>query len=331
MTCKLNLATLLVAAATVLTACGGGGNNSPSTTLSSTSASSTGSVSLAATDAPVDGVSQVQVTFDAIGLKPHGKPMQMITLDTPDVISNLLDLTDGNASPPILDGRAVPAGQYDYIRLYIAPRAPDSFVVEDNGGQHDLLLPGQQANNNAQRFLQLNTGFTVPAGGTADFTIDFQLRKALVKAPGQKGDYFLRPSLRLINNVEAGTIKGTVADSLVQDASCSNDLVADKGDAVYLYAGNPQTLGDVYINSQGQPVDPATNPLVTAEVKQNPDTGAYEFTLGFVKAGAYTLAFTCQALADQPETADSISLIQSQTVTVKANTPTTVNFIAPSP
>lgn len=325
MACKLNLAALLVAAAILLTACGGGGggDNSSSTT------SSTGRVSLAATDAPVDNVSQVQVTIDAIGLKPRGGPLQMITLDTPDVISNLLDLTDGNASPPILDNRVVPAGQYDYIRLYIAPRVPDSFVVEDNGGQHDLLLPGQQSNNNAQRFLQLNSGFTVPAGGIADFTIDFQLRKALVKAPGQKGDYFLRPSLRLINNVEAGTIAGTVADSLLQDTSCSNDLAADEGDAVYLYAGDPATLGDVYIDSQGQPVDPATSPLVTAKVKQNRDTGAYAFTVGFVPAGTYTIAFTCHALDDQPETADSIPFVQPQSVTVKANTAVTVDFVVP--
>ncbi|MDA3920640.1 MAG: hypothetical protein PF501_08175 [Salinisphaera sp.] len=88
-------------------------------------------------------------------------------------------------------------------------------------------------------------------------------------------------------------------------------------------------LGDVYIDSQGQPVNPATSPLATAKVKQNLNTGAYEFTLGFVKAGTYTLAFTCQALADQPETADSISLIQPQTVTVKANAVATADFSAP--
>lgn len=322
---KWSLVIALIAT-TVLSACGGGSSGS------SASTSTTGSLSLAATDAPIDGVSQVQITFDAIGIKPHSGPMQKIVLDKPDVISDLTKLTSGNASPPILNGRTVPAGKYDYIRLYIVPGSPNSFVDETNGAQDNLLIPGQQGQSNADRFVQLNSGFTVPAGGVADFTIDFQLRKALVKAPGQGGDYFLRPALRLIDNVSAGTIKGTVADTLVKDSSCTNNLAANggvgKGNAVYLYTGTPATLGDIDVNNQGQPVDPATSPVVTGDVKLNINTGTYQYTIGFVQAGTYTVAFTCQALDDQPQAADNIKLIQPQVVTVQANKTATVDFAA---
>lgn len=318
-----------LAVATLLSACGGGGGGGSDSTAST---STTGSLSVAVTDAPVDDVSRVQITFDAIGIKPHNGTLQKITLAKPEVIDDLTKLTDGNASAPILDGHKVPAGQYDYIRLYIVPNAPDSFVDETNGARQNLVVPGQQGQSQADRFVQLSSGFTVPAGGTADFTIDFQLRKALVKPPGQNGDYFLRPSLRLINNVKAGTIHGTVANTLVQDPSCDNDLAADggkgKGNAVYLYADSPSTLGDIYIDNQGQPVNPKTSPIVTADVKQNTNTGAYEYTIGFVQAGTYTVAFTCQALDDQPEAADSIKLVQPQSVTVQANKTATVNFPA---
>lgn len=299
---------VVVAVTSLLTACGSSGNSTGSTTASTTSASSTGTISMAATDAPVDGVSRVQVTFNAIGLKPHNGPMQMLTLTTPRVINNLLDLT-GNASQSILGSRTVPAGKYDYVRLFVVPDAPNSFVDDNAGGRHNLVVPGQQGNSSqgtVRRFVQLNSGFTVPAGGNADFTIDFQLRKALVQPPGQKGDYLLRPALRLANNVEAGTITGSVADSLVTDPSCTSDLSADTGDAVYLYQGANVTPGDIQIDSQGQPVAP-NSPLVTANVKQDPDTGTYGYTIAFVQAGTYTIAFTCQAHNDQPETAEKIT------------------------
>ena len=55
----------------------------------------------------------------------------------------------------------------------------------------------------------------VGAGSTNDFTIDFDLRKSVVHPPGQGETYLLKPVLRLVNNLEVGTIDGTVAAALL--------------------------------------------------------------------------------------------------------------------
>jgi hypothetical protein len=49
-------------------------------------------------------------------------------------------------------------------------------------------------------------------------------------------------------------------------------------------------------------------PLTSAEVKQNSD-GAYKYTVPFLSAGTYTLAFTCQAPEDDPEAHDYIDIV----------------------
>lgn len=325
---KVPLASFAFAAlaALGLSACNGG---------SSDSGASTGTASFDATDAPVDGVDIVKVTFDGIALKPQNGEMVTIDFEEPVTIENLLDLT-GNASEPILGDTTFPAGQYNFIRLYVQAGIPDSLVEEEDGQQFDLVVPGQQpqSNSSARRFLQLVTPFVIPAGGNADFTLDFELRKALTKPTGQD-HYLLRPAVRLINNVEVGTVAGTVADTLVLDPSCDNDLTTDEGNTVYLYAGADANVGDVNVDINGEGdhsvddtdgISPESNPLTTAEVKQNLDTGEYEYLIGFVAEGEYTVAFTCQSLTDEPETDEAIQFVGASNITVTANETTEHNF-----
>lgn len=319
-----------------LAACGGSSGGGGSDSGSST----TGTASFSATDAPVDDVTRVRVTFDAIAIKPQDGPIERVDFDTPVTIENLLDLT-GDSSELILGKTTFPAGQYDFIRLFVTGGSPDSEVEENGGAVLDLFIPGQQpqAQNNNDRFLQLVTPFVIPAGGNADFTIDFELRKALTK-PNGLNHYLLRPALRLVNNVETDSITGTVADTLVMDPSCKNDLTADEGNDVYLYNGFDADVGDVNLDSQGNPdhdsddtdlFSPETNPLMTAEVKQNQETGVYEYTIGFVAEGEYTIAFNCQGLTETVEGDEALDFVQSQDVTVDAdNDPEVVDFTAPS-
>lgn len=314
-------------AAIGLSACNGGG--------SSSDGASTGTASFDATDAPVDGVDIVKVTFDGIGLKPQTGEMITIDFDEPVTIENLLDLT-GNASEPILGDTTFPAGQYNFIRLYVVAGIPDSLVEEEGGQQFDLVVPGQQpqSNSSARRFLQLVTPFVIPAGGNADFTLDFELRKALTKPTGQN-HYLLRPAVRLINNIEVGTVAGTVAETLVLDPSCKNDLATDEGNTVYLYAGADADVGDVNVDVNGEGdhdsdntdgISPESNPLTTAEVKQDLETGEYEYLIGFVAEGEYTVAFTCQSLLDEPETDEDIAFVGATNITVTADDTTEHNF-----
>lgn len=318
---------LLAVAATALAACDGG---------SSSGGSNTGTVSFDITDAPVDNVEVVKITFDAIALKPADGPALTIELDPPRSIDNLLALT-GDASEPILGNTTVTAGDYNWLRLFVVPGSPHSQVQEDDGSVHDLLLPGQQGQGNNSKFLHLHTPFVVPAGGDADFTIDFDMRKALVK-PSSGQDYRLRPALRLINNVEVGEVRGSVAESLVADASCSNDLAADEGNAVYLYSGHDAAVGDVNVDMDGASDHDSddsdgdineVNPLTTADVRQNSDTGAYEYHIGFVATGDYTVAFTCQSLDDMAESDEAIVFAATANISVAAGAVTVQDFATP--
>ena len=84
-----------------------------------------------------------------------------------------------------------------------------------------------------------------------------------------------------------------LADGLVMDDSCTSDEEGN-GNAVYVYLGHDAVPDD--LGSAGEPI-------TTAPVSRNDAmAGAYSYTVPFLDPGQYTVAFTCQALDDHPET-----------------------------
>ena len=151
--------TLLTAAlgSVLLTACGGGGDGS------------SGSMALRLTDAPVDEATSVIVEFTGVELlRANGAPL-LFTFEPRRI--DLLALQGGD-STTLLNGVTVPAGDYRQIRLQVnAGRdASDSYITLDDGSMHALFIPSGN-----QSGLKLTGGFTVPEGGSADFTIDFEV------------------------------------------------------------------------------------------------------------------------------------------------------------
>jgi len=295
------LSSTLVLLAFGLAACGGGG-----------SGTGTGSLTVAVTDAPVDGAAHVVVRFTGIELKPAGGNRLSFVFDTPRDI-DLLAL-QGNASEPLLDQVEVPAGNYNWIRLLVEAQRGvlDSYVELDDASRHSLFIPSGE-----QRGLQLSSGFTVAQGGLADFVIDFDLRKSVHLPQNGDDDYYLRPSLRLLDRLEVGSLSGTVASELITASDCSNGPNHDLGNAVYVYAGSGVTPDDV---------GSATEPLASAIVRYDDTVGAYVYYLGFVAAGDYTIAFTCQAADDDPATDDDIVFTGETDVTVVADNDTVHDF-----
>jgi hypothetical protein len=284
------------------TGCGGGGGGSDG---------GTGTLTLSITDAPVDGAAAVVVEFTGVELKPVGGSRVVFDFDTPRQI-DLLAL-QGGASEPLLDGVEVPAGDYSWIRLAVNAESGvlDSYVELVGGARVSLFIP-----SGAQTGLKLQSGFTVAQGGIADFTIDFNLRKSVHDPVGQP-DFFLRPALRLVDNLEVGSVSGTVSADLVTDESCTNGVDHDMGNAVYLYAG----FGAV-VDDEGS----ANAPLASAIVTLDPDTQEYRYEIGFVAAGPYTVAFTCQAADDDPVTDDQIAFVGAADVAVTAGADTVHDF-----
>lgn len=317
--------------AALLVACGGdsssGGGNNATT------------ASFAVTDAPVDDVESVKLTFSRIDFKPVlGAPVS-VTLDEPVVIGNLLELT-GNAAAPIVSDIEVEPGEYEWVRLYVDGGIPNSEVQPEVGNKLDLFIPGQQnGNGNGNpRFLQLTTGFTIAAGSEADFTIDFVLRKGLTK-PANSDYYLLRPAMRLVNNLEVGTITGTV-DGTIPDSLACVETDADYFGTVYLYEGDltaagaeaPDDVFDPGIENGSDQVQEASGarPVTTANVQFDDDSATLRYEIGFVRANeaGYSLAYSCNAKGDDPATDDDIPYTEVQYTTLGAGETATVDFTA---
>lgn len=285
------LSTLIcIVFSTALASCGGGSGYSDSND------SSNGQLTIGLTDAPVDNADAVVISFDAITVKPQSGEAIEITFAqalTVDVLSY-----QGDNRVMMLDEYDIAAGEYNWMRLSIVEA--DSYI-EIEGQQFALEIP-----SGAQSGLMLNRGFTVAVGAVTDFTLDFDLRKS-VHQEGT-GDYKLRPTIRVINSLEVGSIAGTVAAALITSESCNNGDNDDIGNAVYIFDGADQIPQD----EQGV----AGDPLASASVTFNAETETYVFLAGFIEAGEYTAAFTCDASIDVADEDNSETVLFGDPVNI---------------
>ncbi|MBL4765274.1 MAG: DUF4382 domain-containing protein [Colwellia sp.] len=305
--------------ALLITACGGSNDNALP------------SFSLSISDAPVDDLSEVVVCFNQIELKGNnggaiftvGNEDGMIAtndlcLDNnggviPNTVGIDLRQYTGSDSISLVDGISIAAGDYTQLRLIMSD---GSYGIDAQTSEKiSVTVPSNE--------LKLD-GFTATLGGTVDFTLEFDLNKAMTNPVGQVG-YFLKPrGVRLVNNNEAGHIDGTVSEALLIDKQCTplSDSSVSVA-SVYMYEGENvafDTLEDNGGDENGSL--PYTSTAVTFDSEQL----SYNFEIGFIKAGDYTIAVSCDT-EDDPEVDEEVSFITSQNVTVIASdTPVQVNF-----
>jgi hypothetical protein len=282
----------IASACLMLAACGGSGSGEDT---------STGSLSVSVTDAPV--LDDVDVCIHFSGITLHHSDGDLISIlfdpstyvdDTGACIDNVsppddpannavnLSSLQGELSVALAGSIDVKAGFYNWIRLDVDESL--SYVMDSIGQQHDLSCPSCDGE---QSGLKLNRGITVPAGGVADFMIDIDLAKSLNKNPS--GDYKLRPTLRLVNLVETGKITGTVERLLM-----TNPVIgSETGCSVYVYAGHDVTPDDYY---------PEDDPVLTStKVVFDIDSGLGKYTAAYLRTDSgsdptptpYTVALTC--------------------------------------
>lgn len=290
-----------LATSLLLAACGGGG-----------SSAGTGVVSLDVTDAPVDAADAVVIQFTGVALKRAGSEEQVITFDTPRTL-DLLALQGGKTAV-LLDDVTVEAGDYEWVRLLVKSERNtlDSYLTETGGAQVPLFVP-----SGSQSGLKLVSGFTVPKDGSVAFTIDFDLRKSVAAPQASGSPYLLKPALRLVDNAQAGAIGGTVATATLADASCPGATAADNANVAYVFPGiaTPNDLG-------GDGPDAVTTAAASVDTG-----GAWRYQAAFLQPGTYTVAFTCQAANDDPETGgEPLVFLGARTVTVNAGATTTADF-----
>lgn len=296
---------LVIMLGLVMTACGGGSGGDGNKN------SESGDLSVAVTDAAVDGANRVVVEFTSVEIKPKDGKSILFELDGPQQI-DLLSV-QGKEFEPLLVSESVPAGPYNWIRLHIndsdcnasltGSNPAGSYIELQDGSLEPLHVP-----SGSQSGLKLNNGFTVAAGGQTNVTIDFDVRKS-VTAPEGQDCHFLKPSLRLVDNAEVGHIAGSVDLTALDATRC------DAGVAVYLYEGSDVAADDID--------NVAADPLTSAIVEQV--TATYE--IGYVLAGDYTAALTCDGELDDPETDDlDVTFESTQNVTVTVDQTVTADF-----
>lgn len=232
-------------------------------------------------DAPVAPVTKVWVQFMGVEVKPlNGAAMQFNF--SPAKGYDLLTLQGGN-SAVLLGDTTVPAGDYEWVRLIVDPATGSNYLI-DGSGQHELRIP-----SGVQSGLKLIRGFTMPAGGRADFTIDFDLAKSILTPPGQAPAYMMKPVLRMVNNVQVGTFTGTFQSATLS----AQPACATAPPRVYVYTGTVGTPDDLYNPESGTPdTMPDVDPLVTTTATLGAN-GSYAWTIAYMQTGSYTVAFTC--------------------------------------
>ena len=256
--------------ALALTGCGGGGGSD---------GPATGRISLAVMDAPVDSATSVVVEFTGLELKPESGPSFTIDLDPARQV-DLYDLQEGMSEYLVID-ETVPAGRYNWVRLMLNAEEglTDSYIEMDDGSSHPLHIP-----SGAQTGLKLVSGFLVPVNGDADFVIDFDLRKSVVKPEAVGQDYKLKPALRMVNTAEAGDIGGTVDAALLSGDGCMDSH------AVYVFEGANADVDDV------DDIDP--DPATSALVNLRESDGVFAYRAAYLVPGEYTVVLTCNAELD---------------------------------
>ncbi len=202
---------ILSVAAALLTACGGGGGDSGGTSTA------TGTLRLALTDAPACGYDQVNVTIEKVRVHTSSAAQESDAgwsemVLTPPKRVDLLTLTNGVLEE--LGSTSLPAGRYTQMRLVLARNAgmgaPANSVVPSGGSERPMETPSGQ-----QTGLKMNVNIEVAANQLADFVIDFDACKSVVRA-GHSGRHLLKPVLSVMPRVTTASnaVEGYVASAM---------------------------------------------------------------------------------------------------------------------
>ena len=301
----LALVSLLAATALGVAACGGG---SSGMTAPTSQAQASPMMKLSVADAPpADDATHVVVVFTGVELTGNsGNP---VTITFPEPKSIDLMTQSGTASAVLFDQPIAP-GSYGQIRLMVVAdgSANNSYIDFADGSKMGLRVP-----SGSETGFKLVSGFTVPSSGVVDYTIDFDLRKAITCPPGQAPACILKPVERLVDNTSVGNIQGQVTSTL--PSGCTP--------GVYLYSGAVTKPEDM--NSTAPTTD--TNQPLASKVPVATSMPPYYYQFTFLPPGTFTVAFTCQAAQDNPDQADpSVILTPVATTVVTAGQTATVDI-----
>jgi hypothetical protein len=213
---RLIAAVVIAAGASLVAGCGGGGGGIGGT------GSPEGTMRLSITDAPACGYNEVNITIDRVRVHKSSSAVDGDSGWSEVVLSparrvDLLKLTNGLLEP--LGQTQLPAGKYTQMRLVLAPNTGSNppfanSVVPTGSSETALTTPSGQ-----QSGIKLNVDIDIAADTVADFALDFDACKSVVKR-GNSGQYNLKPVIAVIPVISAGVV-GFVDPAIAATANVS--------------------------------------------------------------------------------------------------------------
>jgi hypothetical protein len=232
----------------------------------------TGTLRMLLVDAPADmaAVESLEIVFEEVRVhkgseeeEEEGGGWFTVLHDTLPVEQRtfeLLDLVNGVFAT--LGEVELEAGLYTQVRIII-----ESATLVVDGEVQDLFIP-----SGAQSGIKLTGSFMVDPDVITELVVDFDVAQSLHEAPPGSGNYILRPTIRLVQNVLSGTISG---------------IVTPTGIGAVIYA-----------------LDPMTADTVTTTLA---DTLSGEYVLQALLAGTYDVRAAASGYADSTRTGISVT------------------------
>ena len=301
----LNKFILAIAMALLMVACGSGGGGSSGggggAVSSGSAAPASSGMTLRLTDAKVNSLEEVWVTFTEVTFQPSdGRDRFTHVFDEPITVE--LTQLAGGGEVMLLEEYPLAPGDYEWMRLAVLSgedNVDKTYVVEDlsgGGGIFPLECPSCAKEQSGLK-LKWPKDTTWETEGWVDFTVDFDVRRSITLAKPKAGPnkkYILKPVLQILTTELASTfIRGMVIDVGLTDPLIREDCV------VYVFEGNSSTvIPDDYCSldfagadCDGERGDTA---LTTATVDLDDASGDYLYRTMFLYPGFYTVALTCE-------------------------------------
>ncbi|GAA0891518.1 DUF4382 domain-containing protein [Fulvivirga kasyanovii] len=286
----LRMLSVVFLSALVITAC----NDDDSTT------NGKGKASIYITDAPIDDANVSAVVISVNRVEANGpEGWETIEEFEEPVSIDLLSYQNGEAF--LLTENEMDAGTYSEVRLIlnIKKKVDDqlqnegSYIEYIDGSKEPLFVP-----SGAQSGYKAKGEFTIPEGGVVGITLDFDVRKAVVKA-GSSGNFILKPTIRLVANQDAAMINGHFNIDSLDSAGY---------DKVIAFAYENDTFAESEMDEPEEGEVRFANAVTSSVVVDG------DFTLAFINSGTYDLYF-----AAYDENGEFVELIGSyEDVTLEA-------------
>ena len=255
------------------------------------------------TDGPTDGAQQVVLDIDSVTLLADDNSTVTMALDNPGPV-DLLAFRNGETFR-LVGNETIAPDRYVGIALNFA--ATGSFVMLAGGTQATINTPTTRT--------YADIDISIDDLSNERLVIDLNTRFSLVDTGS--GSFDLEPMVRALRPASGGTATGLVGAAFVEGTACAQGRAFGTGVAVYAFSGSGVTPAD-YI---GQ-----SNLIAADDVEPDAASGAYRYELHFLPAGSYTLALTCEADADEPDTDDAVDFTSSFNVSVPANDTVQANY-----